>query len=238
MSQSINSGKFQKGRVSEQKGKTIRQNTCVECGISFIRKTLIKNGVNAGKYAYSRVKYCEKHKYLSRWNSERAEQAGKKSQENGSIEYLKKWREDGGRSWNLGKKYGEGRKLPKCIDCQSQLGSYSLRCKPCAGKLRTGENNFNWKGDKYTSNYRERRRFQKAIQKQVLTRDDYTCQMCKVKGGILHVDHIQSFAEYVELRFNMDNCRTLCRKCHYLVTFNKVMPQDSTWGMVFKRGGE
>lgn len=87
-----------------------------------------------------------------------------------------------------------------------------------------------WNDFKRTMNYLERRRFQHSIQNQVFERDDYTCQLCKTRGGILHVDHIQSFAEYVEGRFMIDNCRTLCRSCHYKVTFGKPMPQDSKWG--------
>ncbi len=90
-----------------------------------------------------------------------------------------------------------------------------------------------WKDYKNTENRRERLKFQKTIQKLVFKRDNYTCQMCGIRGGILHVDHIQPFAEYVQGRFNMENCRTLCRSCHYLVTFGKIMPQDSEWGKSF-----
>lgn len=98
-----------------------------------------------------------------------------------------------------------------------------------------GKNNPNWKGDKYSENYRERRRIQKIIQNKVFQRDNYTCQMCFNQGGILHVDHIQPFSEYIEGRFDMNNLRTLCRSCHYLVTFNKPMPTNSKWGISFMK---
>ena len=54
----------------------------------------------------------------------------------------------------------------------------------------------------------------------------------------MQVDHIQTWAEYTELRFNMNNCRTLCIECHYKITFGKPMPKNvKTWGKNFMKGG-
>ena len=105
-----------------------------------------------------------------------------------------------------------------------------------ANKLKAlkKEKNPAWKGGITAFNKLERDRFQKTMQKQVFERDDYTCQLCFKRGGILHVDHIQPFAEYIEGRFNMDNCRTLCVKCHYFITFKKIMPKNNKWGNIFK----
>lgn len=87
-----------------------------------------------------------------------------------------------------------------------------------------------WKGGITPINHLERNRFRWEIQKKVFERDNYTCQTCGKRGGTLHVDHIQEWSEYVELRFQIDNCRTLCRKCHYKITFGKPMNEDSKWG--------
>ena len=93
------------------------------------------------------------------------------------------------------------------------------------------ENHWNWKGGITTKDKLERIKFRKYIQKKVFERDNYTCQICDEQGGKLQVDHIQSWAEYVELRFNIENCRTLCQECHYEITFKKPMPQTiKTWG--------
>lgn len=96
---------------------------------------------------------------------------------------------------------------------------------------KTGELSGNWKGGITTADKLQRGKFRRDIQKMVFERDDYTCQMCGVRGKDMQVDHIQSWAEYVELRFKMENCRTLCSDCHYKITFGKPMPPTvRAWG--------
>lgn len=54
-----------------------------------------------------------------------------------------------------------------------------------------------------------------AWRKEVFLRDDYTCQFCGKRGrGTIHADHIAPFALFPELRFSLDNGRTLCIDCH------------------------
>ena len=49
----------------------------------------------------------------------------------------------------------------------------------------------------------------------VFARDNWTCQKCKTRGCELHPHHMQSFADFPELRFAIDNGITLCKDCHW-----------------------
>jgi hypothetical protein len=127
----------------------------------------------------------------------------------------------------------------RCVDCDKKIAShYAKRCKSCDVKKRWSNGIYNfpqgekhplWRGgrnEKYL-----RRRFQLDVVPIVLKRDNYTCQICGIRGVELHVDHIQPWAEYIEGRFDISNCRTLCRECHYQITFGKPMPRDcNSWG--------
>ncbi len=51
----------------------------------------------------------------------------------------------------------------------------------------------------------------------VFVRDNFTCQNKNCgdnKGGNLNAHHIKSFADFPELRFDVDNGITLCEDCH------------------------
>lgn len=54
----------------------------------------------------------------------------------------------------------------------------------------------------------------KNWRKSVFERDNYTCVSCGHHGGDLQADHIQPFAYFPELRFELSNGRTLCVPCH------------------------
>lgn len=98
-------------------------------------------------------------------------------------------------------------------------------------RSRSGPNTSNWKGGKCSQNYLDRRRFQREVKEQVLERDNYICQLCNKNGDKLTVDHIRSWSEYPDLRFDINNCRTLCVKCHYETTFQKKMKDSiKIWG--------
>lgn len=90
-----------------------------------------------------------------------------------------------------------------------------------------GANHWCWKGGitpehrmiRASAKYRDWR-------KAVFERDDYTCQKCGIRGGILNADHIKLFSAFPELRFELSNGRTLCVGCHR---------KTETWGINGKR---
>lgn len=76
-----------------------------------------------------------------------------------------------------------------------------------------GADHWNWRGG--TS--RDRRMGDpdyRDWRKAVFERDDYTCQMCGVHGGRLNADHIQTWRDHPDLRYDLANGRTLCVECH------------------------
>jgi 5-methylcytosine-specific restriction endonuclease McrA len=95
----------------------------------------------------------------------------------------------------------------------------------------SGENNSSWRGGITSFNKIERNKFRDTVMKSVFERDNYTCQICGKRGVELHIDHIRPWSEYIELRFDINNCRTLCRECHYKITFGKDFTFDiKSWG--------
>lgn len=82
---------------------------------------------------------------------------------------------------------------------------------------KRGEESSNWRGGVTTINQRIRGLIEYRLWREaVFKRDDFTCLHCGLRGVELHADHIKPFALYPELRFAIDNGRTLCVPCHRL----------------------
>lgn len=54
----------------------------------------------------------------------------------------------------------------------------------------------------------------KEWRNQIFKNDNYTCQKCQKIGCRLNAHHIESYAKNKELRLDINNGITLCKKCH------------------------
>lgn len=80
--------------------------------------------------------------------------------------------------------------------------------------VKLGRHNFGL-GDKTSEHEKIRKGVKYKIWRMsVFKRDNWTCTLCGKIGGELNADHIKQFAYYPELRFSIDNGRTLCVPCH------------------------
>lgn len=85
----------------------------------------------------------------------------------------------------------------------------------------SGDNHYNWQGGKSSKGKAIRQSLDyKAWRKSVFTRDEYTCQGCGTVGGWLEADHIKPFSLFPDLRFDLNNGRTLCKPCHLDIGWN------------------
>lgn len=100
---------------------------------------------------------------------------------------------------------------PICIKCNKIINYYREFCRNCYKK----ENHHWWKGGITKENILIRTsKVYKLWRLSVFKRDNHTCQICGIRGGLLHADHIKPFALFPELRLDLDNGRTVHAECH------------------------
>jgi len=172
------------------------------------------------KKIIKKCKYCGEEKLFSRINiycSRKCATNDKRGKPSGAK----------GKHWKLSKEtkkkmslYHAGRKKLWFAGNKNPAKQLWVRKKIALTKM--GDKNPNWKGGIYPEHLAIRYRIEsKNWRKAVFERDNYTCQWCKdrnYKGRektlILYAHHIKSFSDYPELRFEVDNGLTLCKKCH------------------------
>ena len=116
----------------------------------------------------------------------------------------------------------------------SWKGSNNPNYKNKINRDQTGKNNAMWKGGltPIFVTIRESTKY-KEWRQSIFLRDNFTCQTCKEKGGVLNAHHKKPFSELIdEVReylplipifeasliytplWDLDNGVTLCKKCH------------------------
>lgn len=121
------------------------------------------------------------------------------------IEFLQKWYKSKGPDWCA----KELRRSKPSIVHKAQVRNLKY------DRPYDGENNGNWQGG-ITKEYQKVRNSEEYNQwrLQIFNRDGFRCASCGKPGKGIHAHHIKSFSKYPELRLDIDNGITLCKKCH------------------------
>ena len=125
-----------------------------------------------------------------------------------------------------GKKHSEETKRKQSLQKKLNNPMWNIETRKKVSETRIllgigkGDKNWRWKGGITSENIKIRNSQEyKSWVKSVFIRDNYTCQQCKDKSSkgntvYLVAHHIKPFSEYPELRFEILNGITFCRKCH------------------------
>jgi len=110
---------------------------------------------------------------------------------------------------------------PHCLDCGKVIWARFKRCKSCS---RKGKLHWNWIKDRTKLIYPLE--FNENLKESIRQKDDYTCQLCKIKEENyyrkLDVHHI----DYDKKNCIENNLVTLCGDCNKKVNYNRNYWQE------------
>lgn len=104
-----------------------------------------------------------------------------------------------------------------------KVGCKCFRCDP-----KFGKENHNYVSGCTDERNRLRREL-RQWSRDIMMRDGFTCVMCHTVGGNLNAHHIKKFADYPELRLDINNGVTLCEPCH-----KSVMKKEQEYEKMFE----
>ena len=126
-----------------------------------------------------------------------------------------------GKHWNVKNRKGSSRGMLG----KKQSNEFRQRNR----KRWLGEKNPNWKGGIMPLTEQIRKCFKyRQWRSDIFTKDDFTCQKCRKKSGILNAHHLKDFSLILlenkiktleealncEELWNINNGVTFCKKCH------------------------
>jgi 5-methylcytosine-specific restriction endonuclease McrA len=125
--------------------------------------------------------------------------------------------------FKTGEGFWTGKVRPEIRTWLPSTPSENTRMKIAAANRRdTGSNARNWKGGRTKASKILRNSTRYVTWRlKVFKRDNYTCQLCFIRGGELNADHIKMWAYHPALRFLTSNGRTLCKSCHFSIPTSK-----------------
>ena len=188
--------------VAENEVRLAEIIVCANCGKEFTSKSTCKS--------YT-PKYCGQACFSNRQlsDSTRVKMSDAKKGKSPWNKGVNMWETREHPRGTLGMKFD---KQPATEETKRRLSEAHTGLKYPAN---TGEKHWNWQGGITDPNEHIRKSADyKTWRKAVFTRDNYTCQRCGTHGGELHADHIIPFAVDPSKRFDVENGRVLCAKCH------------------------
>ena len=103
-----------------------------------------------------------------------------------------------------------------------------MRARRTHIRVRQGPDHPNWRGGRPWERFASDQ--YRAWRLAVLQRDKYICQecgrQCKPRERGLAAHHIQPYATYPDLRYDVNNGRTLCRACHMALHGRPIQPPE------------
>jgi len=207
-------GKPGRKLTEEQKLKLIKANTGRKITEETRQKmSRAKKGIRPAGY--------EKIKDLPPWNKglniedERVRENTKKSR----LTLIKRYKSGELKAWAYGKKVDKS-KYPNYGHTNKKHTPETIKKMKIARKGKSafwnkGDKSPMWKGGVTPENKRLRRTTEfYSWREAVFTRDNWTCQKYKIRGGKLHPHHILNFSQHYELRYDVNNGITLSEKAH------------------------
>lgn len=169
----------------------------------------------------SRQRVIEMRKSRTPWNKGRTAETDeriRKNVERGANTRRKLHKEGKIKPWNLGKKIDRNTHPDMGHNTKhapESIVKMKLARKGKSAHWNKGEKSPMWKGGVTPENKRLRGTTEfYSWREAVFTRDNWTCQKTKVRGGKLHPHHVLNFSQYPELRYDVNNGITVSEKAH------------------------
>jgi transposase len=99
--------------------------------------------------------------------------------------------------------------------------SPTVRTRKKLRQANLGDKRHNWKGGITGRQHQQRASlYMRLAREACFERDDYTCRVCRSRGGKLNAHHIWPFQRFPERMYDVTNLITLCKGCH--IAFHKA----------------